>query len=318
MPSRHPTTLPGLITAFGMTNGVANIIMQLSLPAVGYGVHESRVVSGSPRRHPVKRSRTTGQYLAVALCGSNADRARMRSEVRDVHRAVVSGPGSPVKYSGNSPDLQKWVAACLFRYYLDQYTALYGELPADNLDALTRSASTLATTLNVRESAWPRSWAEFEDYWHHTLPLLAIDEPIRRDFESLASAEVITEAWGPAARPLAALGGSRLRFMTRGNLPTEFRTMMGWDWSARDQHRFDRTVRVYRAADRLGAGHLMRLSYRLAVADFRLRAPSSETGRSAPSESRRCRSRTAAGVADAPGPQTGFPTPTHGYEKTPT
>ncbi|MCF8588307.1 oxygenase MpaB family protein [Gordonia liuliyuniae] len=268
----RPQTLPDLITAYGLTNGVANIIMQLALPAVGYGVHESRVISGSPRRRPIKRTRTTSQYLAVAVFGDDADRDRMRTEVADVHRAVISTPDSPTRYSGNSPDLQKWVAACLFRFYLDQYTTLYGDLSVTELDSLTRSASTLATTLNVRESAWPQTWDEYERYWNETLPRLAIDDAIRADFESLAGLEFITEAWGPLGRGFPLLGGRHYRFMTRANLPAEFRTMMKWDWTDRDQRRLNRVVGFYRTIDRAGVRALVRLAYRVAVADFRLRA----------------------------------------------
>lgn len=48
--------------------GPANVIMQLALPAVGYGVYESRVDSGNLFKHPLKRTRTTLSYLAVASC----------------------------------------------------------------------------------------------------------------------------------------------------------------------------------------------------------------------------------------------------------
>ena len=50
--------------------GSANVIMQLALPGVGYGVMESRVESGRIDRHPIKRARTTFTYLAVAGRGT--------------------------------------------------------------------------------------------------------------------------------------------------------------------------------------------------------------------------------------------------------
>ncbi|WP_448222861.1 oxygenase MpaB family protein [Gordonia iterans] len=50
--------------------GTANVIMQLSVPAVGYGVYESKVESGNVLKHPVKRTRTTLTYLAVAARGT--------------------------------------------------------------------------------------------------------------------------------------------------------------------------------------------------------------------------------------------------------
>lgn len=271
MSRRPPENLLDLVTVLGLTSGVSNIIMQLSLPPVGHGVNESRVVSGSPRRYPIKRARTTGQYLALALIGNATDRAVMRAAIVEVHNPVVSTPESPVRYSGNSPKLQKWVAACLFRFYLDQYTLLYGPLAPADLDILTRSASSLATGVNVRDADWPQSWTEFTEYWDSVVPDLSIAPEVCRDFESLADLTFVVEAWGPLARPLSRFAGPSYRFMTRANLPSEFRDLMGWAWSARDQRRFMRVLAVLRVIDRLGGGALVRLNYRVLLADFRLR-----------------------------------------------
>ena len=59
-PVRHPIDL---VSALGASVVVSNIIMQLANPKVGWGVHESRVDSGSAFVHPVKRARTTGTFL---------------------------------------------------------------------------------------------------------------------------------------------------------------------------------------------------------------------------------------------------------------
>lgn len=266
-----PRTLAGTMTTLGLTSGVANIIMQLSLPAVGEGVSESRVVSGSPRRYPLKRGRTTGQYLALALIGSDDDRAAMRSAVAAVHQHVHSTEQSPVRYSGNSSALQLWVAACLFRFYLDQYTLLYGPLRESELDALTVAAAPLATGVNVRADDWPQDWAAFQSFWHQVVPTLSISDQVRRDFESLADLSFLAEAWGRFGWLLSRLLGRHFHFLTRGNLPPEFRTLMGWSWSARDQRRFERVLRVARWMDRLGNRWVLRAVQRLYVIDFRIR-----------------------------------------------
>lgn len=182
--ARRPETLADLMTMVGLTSGVANIIMQLSLPAVGHGVHESRVVSGSPRRRPFKRLRTTSQHLVVSVLGNESDRDAFREEMRAVHAHVHSTESSPVRYSGNARDLQLWVAACLFRFYIDQYERLYGPLDRAALDVLTPAAAPLATGVNVPESAWPQSWHEFEDYWDSMLPSLSIAPEVRDDLKS--------------------------------------------------------------------------------------------------------------------------------------
>ena len=58
--------------------GPANVIMELARPGVGYGVLESRVEGGRVDRHPIKRARTTFTYVAVALRGSDAQKAAIR------------------------------------------------------------------------------------------------------------------------------------------------------------------------------------------------------------------------------------------------
>lgn len=268
---RVPRELRDLMTTVGLTNGVANIIMQLSLPPVGHGVSESRVQSGSPRRYPLKRARTTGQYLALSVMGSDEDRDVMRSAVAEVHKAVHSRSDSPVKYSGNSRELQVWVAMCLFKYYLDQYTFVYGPLEEATLDHLTKAAEPLATGVNVEAAEWPQTWAEFCARWEATVPQLAIDPVVHREFETLSDLTFVGEAWGVIGYALAKVPGPAYRFMTRATLPPEFRELMGWDWTAADQRKFDRVLAVLRRIDPVINPLAMQLGYRLQVADFRLR-----------------------------------------------
>lgn len=268
---RAPRELRDLLTSIGLANGVANIIMQLSLPPVGHGVSESRVHSGSPRRYPLKRARTTGQYLALAVMGSDEDRAVMRAAVAEVHSAVHSTTDSPVRYSGNSRDLQLWVAMCLFRYYIDQYTLVYGPLDEGTLDHLTRAAEPLATGVNVRPGEWPQTWAEYCTKWDATVPTLSIDPIVRHEFETLSNLSFVGEAWGIIGYALALIPGKPYQFMTRATLPPEFRELMGWTWTADDERNFQRVLTLVRIADRVINPYAMQLMYRLYVADFRIR-----------------------------------------------
>ena len=45
-----------------------------------------------------------------------------------MHALVRSSPSSPLSYSAFDPKLQLWVAACLYRYYVDMHEFLYGPL----------------------------------------------------------------------------------------------------------------------------------------------------------------------------------------------
>src|SRR5215472_7446067 len=101
--------------------GPANVIMQLARPGVGYGVLESRVESGRVDLHPIKRARTTFTYLAVAMAGSDAQKEAFRQAVNRAHAQVYSMPDSPVQYNAFDPDLQLWVAACLYKGGVDVY-----------------------------------------------------------------------------------------------------------------------------------------------------------------------------------------------------
>ena len=95
--------------------GPANVIMQLAVPAVGYGVYESKVESGMLFKNPTKRTRTTLTYLAVAAMGSPELRKKYRLAVNKSHVHVRSDENSPVKYNAFDPQLQLWVAACLYK-----------------------------------------------------------------------------------------------------------------------------------------------------------------------------------------------------------
>lgn len=245
--------------------------MQLSLPPVGEGVSESRIVSGSPRRRPIKRGRTTLQYLALAVMGSESDRTAMREAVAEVHRAVTSSPSSPVRYSGNARDLQLWVAVCLFRYYLDQYTIEFGQLTEPELDVLLRAGQPLATGVQVPAADWPASWPEYQQYWDSMLPKLSISAEVRRDFESLADLSFLAESWGFVGRAISRILGRPYHWFTRANLPQHFRDLMGWSWTQTDQRWFERIVKLLRIADRVLNPWATKLIYRVYILGFRLR-----------------------------------------------
>ena len=91
-------TVPDLdMIGLALLGGPANVIMQLAVPAVGYGVFESKVDSGNLFKVPIKRTRTTLAYLAVAAMGSAEDRRRYRQAVNRAHTRVRSDTDSPVE-----------------------------------------------------------------------------------------------------------------------------------------------------------------------------------------------------------------------------
>jgi uncharacterized protein (DUF2236 family) len=254
-----------LLNPAAMLLPAANVIMQLSLPGVGYGVLESPVDSGNVYKHPFKRARTTGTYLAVAAIGTESDRALIRDAVDVAHRQVRSTSSSPVSYNAFDPKLQLWVAACLYRYFVDQHEFLHGPLDDTSADAVYQDAKRLGTTLQVREDMWPPDRAAFDTYWKRSLDELRIDPPVREHLRGVASVAFLP--W-----PLRALVGPFNLFATTGFLAPEFRAMMRLDWSNSQQRRFQWLLWALRLADRLIPHRVWIFGYRLYLWDMRFRA----------------------------------------------
>src|SRR3954468_1946470 len=224
--------------------GAANVVMQLALLPVGRGVAESTVDSGRVDRHPFKRQRTTGSYLIVAMLGTEAERAAMRDEVNRQHRGVVRAEGeADVAYNAFDPKLQLWVAACIYVGFSVWLELARGPLTAAQHDAFYRRSARLATTLQVPEEMWPRDRDAFYAYWWDAMPEIRMDDVTRTYLSDLANLRFFK----PWARRLLARNN---RLLTIGFLPQEFRDELREPWTARDQRRFERFLRVALFLDR--------------------------------------------------------------------
>jgi uncharacterized protein (DUF2236 family) len=239
--------------------------MQLSLPGVGYGVLESPVDSGNVYKHPFKRARTTGTYLAVATIGTESDRELIRAAVDTAHRQVRSTSSSPVSYNAFDPKLQLWVAACLYRYFVEQHEFLHGPLDDATADTVYQDAKKLGTTLQVPQRLWPSDRVAFDEYWKRSLDELRIDPPVREHLRGVAS--LVFLPW-----PLRALAGRFNLFATTGFLAPEFRALMRLDWSESQQRRFELLLSALRLADRLIPHRAWIFGYQLYLRDMRSRA----------------------------------------------
>lgn len=262
---RPASRVADLLNPAALLLPAANVIMQLSLPGVGYGVLESPVDSGNVYKHPFKRARTTGTYLAVATIGTESDRALIRGAVDVVHRQVRSTSSSPVSYNAFDPRLQLWVAACLYRYFVDQHEFLHGPLDDATADAVYLDAARLGTTLQVPEGMWPPDRAAFDAYWKRSLDELRIDPPVREHLRGVASLAFLP--W-----PLRVLAGPFNLFATTGFLAPEFRELMRLDWSPGRQRRFDWLLSALRLADLFLPHGIWLLGYQIYLWDMRFRA----------------------------------------------
>lgn len=231
--------LDGSAAFFG---AAANVIMQLSLAPVGYGVVESTVDSGKVMLHPLKRTRTTLTYLAVAMLGTEDERAAYRAAVNRQHRAVRSTASSPVRYNAFDPRLQLWVAACLYWGSRDLYERMHGPMPEDQAEAFYRHAARFGTTLQMPQSMWPVDRAAFDRYWSEQLATARIDPPIRAYFDDLVDLRMF-----PQPIPLAF--GRFHRWIVAGLLPENLREQMGMPWSATDDRRLERLLHAVGAME---------------------------------------------------------------------
>ena len=245
--------------------GSANFTMQLAWPGVGYGVLNSRVESGSALKHPIKRARTTFTYLAVAMLGTEQDRAIYRRAVNRQHAQVVSTPDEPVQYRAMDPRLQAWVAACLYYGTVDMIEKMHGPLDDATADAIYAYGARFGTTLQMPPEAWPVDRAAFDRYWEDSLAEVRIDEPVRAMLMTLIRLDNMP--WWLKNKRSAAFGV----FITTGFLPPVFRDAMKLPWTDDDQAKFDRLMQRYGRRERWMPRFMRALPFRMLLWDMRMR-----------------------------------------------
>lgn len=236
MSVRSPRSIDDAVSGVALAAGAANVIMQLSRPGVGYGVVESPVDSGKAILHPLKRSRTTFTYLAVALWGTEDERRTYRRAVNGSHVRIRSRDDSPVAYSAFDQDLQLWVAACLYRGLEDVHHAMYPDAGFRGDHGIYEACHVLGTTLQMRREMWPPDRDAFEIYWKDALGHVSIDAAVRGYLMALVDLSFMP---APIRRTLGPLH----HFLTTGFLAPRFREEMHLAFTPADQRRFDRLMR---------------------------------------------------------------------------
>lgn len=259
-----PVDLTEALDFWSAAAAAANVIMQLSMPGVGYGVVESRVESGALMEHPWKRLRTTAQYMAVAVLGSDQERAAYRDAVNVAHRQVRSTAASPVTYNAFDRDLQLWVAACLFVFYEDTYQLLRGKMTEEQAEKFYHHAWPLGTTLQVTPDQWPPTRADFDTYWNATCQTLEMDDAVRDYLMRLVDLKMINPIFQVLLAPL-------LRFLTVGFLPPVFRELLDVEWSPTEQRQFENLFLFVSFANRFIPRFIRTASYSVLMADVRHR-----------------------------------------------
>lgn len=236
-----PDEVADRLYGLGLAAGGANVVMQLARLPVGHGVAKSTVDSGRVDKHPIKRLRTTTAYLVIAALGTRDERLALRKEINRVHAQVRSEPDDPVAYDAFDPELQLWVAACLYKGYEDVIEIVEGAPPHRAVvDAvLYPHARRFGTTLQVPAELWPEDRDAFEEYWRDGVASIEMDDITRRYLTGIVDQRALLAPLGPIGRPLTPVLARIGRFTTLGFLPPEFRAELGMDLT-------DRQLRAHR------------------------------------------------------------------------
>lgn len=209
---------------FTALSGTANVVMQLSRPEIGYGVKDSVVTEGSLFGNPRRRQRTTVGLLAVAVLGTADERAAYRAAVNRSHAQVPNA---------FDPELQRWVAACIYRGFEEAREYTYGPLRGAEREEFYRQGMVFGAMLQMPPELWPEDRDAFEDYWKASLAAVRIDDAVREYLLRVIRLEYLRR---PIPAPVI-----RLRFwLVRGYLPAELRAQMGLTWTPQQQRRFVR------------------------------------------------------------------------------
>ena len=256
------------IPGIALLAGPANVIMQLGRPGVGYGVLESRVESGRIDRHPIKRARTTFTYLAVATRGNPEQQKAYRKAVTQAHAQVTSTEDSPVKYNALDPDLQLWVAACLYKGGVDVRRMFIGEMDDETADQHYRDSMALGTMLQMRPEMWPADRAAFDKYWQEQLDNIHIDDKIRDFLYPIAVARL---RGLQLPGPLQSIPESVALLITTGFLPQRFRDEMKLDWNSAKQREFDALMAAIKVGNSFAPSFVRNFPFNLLLHDVNWR-----------------------------------------------
>lgn len=233
----------------------STVLYQLALWGVGRGVADH----STTLTRPIDRLRTTLTYVYVLTYGTEAERKAVARMVNRMH-AHIRGEG----YSAYDRDLQLWVAATLAANGVFIHEKVYGPMSLATKERLYRDSWIFGTALQVREQDWPPTYADFVEYWDHTLATRLHSDPVVRNYVRLL---LSTKGQPVLLRPAIAVQN----LVTRGNLPPAVRDVLGLTWSWRQQRAYDLVWAVHNAVYPMLPGFVRKAHARLVLRDFRRR-----------------------------------------------
>lgn len=225
------------------------ILLQVAHPLVAAGVVQHSSFRGGALQAAVRLHHTVSAMLSL-MFGSAAARAAAVARIRAIHTTVngvlahdVGRFPAGTRYSAEDPALLLWVHATLLDSAADIYQRVVAPLSPSDLDAMCVSSAPLLHELGGNPVETPMSWESLQEYLHsvYTSDTLAISD----DARTLGNAVL-----SPRAAGMVVPFSRTQRVLTVGLLPPHIRAAYGFTWSASDQRRFERNIRVLRAVRR--------------------------------------------------------------------
>jgi uncharacterized protein (DUF2236 family) len=226
------------------------ILMQLAHPLIAAGVIEHSSFRGGVVDAAVRLHHTVAAMLSLTF-GDEQQRSAAIAGIRSIHRRVngtlsrAVGPypaGTP--YSAEDPALLLWVHATLIDSNTDVYRRLVAPLEEAELDEVCAESAPLLEELGGDPASTPRTWQALQAYMDRVTASGAL--ALSDDARTLGRAVLSPKAAGV---PLPLSGTHRL--VATGLLSPWLRDAYGLPWDARRQARFERALRLLRAAREL-------------------------------------------------------------------
>jgi len=219
------------------------ILLQFAHPLIAAGIYEHSQFRARPST-AVHRLRQTVRAMLDLTFGTPSDRHRTLDRIRAIHRRVHGALPADVgpfpagtRYSAEDPELVLWVHATLIESIPIFYRMLVAPMTEEQRDTYCSEAASVAVALGARASEMPMTGAALDEYMArmHASGRIVVSEQAKELADAVLS---------PPFGPLAAPGTFANRLLTLGTLPAPLREQYGYDWTARDQRRFERLVRT--------------------------------------------------------------------------
>lgn len=224
-------------------------VLQNMLPALGQGVQEHSVWFAET----MARLQRSIPPIFRTVYGD--DPLRTGHEVRDFHTSIRGR--LPQEYGGRhysalNPETYYWAHATFVEHLITCVDTFIRRLTPDEKDQLIGESVTWYHRYGVSEPhQMPRTWAQFEAYWHD-----ALERRLVKHRTAAYGVGYSTKGWprpkrvpGPVWTVLSPLVDLPSAFVTIGGLPGPARDLLELPWSGGQQRRHDRFAAFVRATD---------------------------------------------------------------------